>query len=100
MARRGGTTGFFLAVFIVLIGYFSYHAVKGRHGLEARSSLEVRVRALEAELTRLKTEREQLERKAAAMTLGPSGDPDLIEEQARAILNFARPGDVVYVQPR
>lgn len=97
---RGGQMGFLLLLFLGLIAYFGYHAVKGQYGLEARTAIDARVRSLEAELKLIKTEREGLERRAAAMTAGPGGDRDLIEEQARLILNFAHPDDVILIDQK
>jgi cell division protein FtsB len=82
-----------------LIAYFSYHAVHGKHGLRAKAELTARVEALESELQTLKAERLRLERKAAGM-IGPRRDPDLIEEEARTVLNFAHPDDIILVRPR
>ncbi|MDZ4792042.1 MAG: septum formation initiator family protein [Hyphomicrobiales bacterium] len=89
-----------LAVNLGLCGYFTYHAVNGRHGLEARMGVEARVKSLEAELKLIKAEREGLERRAAAMTDGPAGDRDLIEEQARVILNFSHPADIIMLDTK
>lgn len=81
-----------------LIAYFSYHAVHGKHGLRAKAALQARVEALENDLNTLRTERERIERKTARMN-GPARDEDLIEEQARTVLNFAHPDDIVLIKP-
>ncbi|MDX2264622.1 MAG: septum formation initiator family protein [Hyphomicrobiales bacterium] len=88
---------FFLVACLALIGYFAHHAIHGRYGLEARERAERGVKILEAELALLRAERERLERAASALTDDASRDDDLIEEQARRVVNFARPGDVILV---
>ncbi len=82
-----------------LIAYFSYHAVHGKHGLHAKAELSARVDALESELRSLRTERQRLERKASHMA-GAKRDEDLIEEEARTVLNFAHPDDIILIKPR
>ncbi len=98
--NKSAKIAFYLLICIGLIAYFSYHAIHGRHGLEAKTQLEVRIKSLESELNALKTERQRLERDTAHMTSGPGRDDDLIEEQARAVLNFANPNDIVLVKPQ
>ena len=82
-----------------LIAYFSYHAVHGKHGLRAKAELSARVDVLESELKALKTERQRLERKTSHMA-GAKRDEDLIEEEARTVLNFAHPDDIILIKPR
>ncbi|MDX2259049.1 MAG: septum formation initiator family protein [Hyphomicrobiaceae bacterium] len=76
--------------------YFAHHALHGRHGLEARSRLinqatsaEFVIRGLEAERSRLATDVALLRREPP--------DPDLVEEVARDLLGYARPGDRLLV---
>ena len=83
-----------------LISYFAYHAVHGDSGLKARAEIETRLELLRREHGRLKAERERLEALAKTLTAGEGRDEDLIEEQARAVLNFARPSDVILIMPR
>jgi cell division protein FtsB len=82
-----------------LIVYFSYHAVHGKHGLHAKAELQSRVEALENELRALKAETQRYDLRTARMN-SASRDEDLIEEQARAVLNFAHPDDILLVRPR
>ncbi len=79
-----------------LTGYFGYHAVSGRHGLEARSRLQERGPTLKRELADLAGTRERLEREVALLTVEPPS-PDLVEEIARELLGFVLPSEVVWV---
>jgi cell division protein FtsB len=54
--------------------------------------------ALENELSAIRTERQRYERKTVQMN-GPVRDEDLIEEQARTVLDFAHPDDIVLIRP-
>ena len=62
-----------------LTAYFAYHAINGRHGLEARKSLIERSSLLEFEVKSLEAVRAKLERDVAL--LAPDlPDPDMVEE--------------------
>jgi cell division protein FtsB len=100
MARRWLRSLLFFAVCVGLIAYFSYHAVHGGHGLKTRAALEARIQGLEAELAALRAERKLFERDVALVTDKVEREPDLLDEQARALLNFAKPTDIILVRSR
>jgi cell division protein FtsB len=78
--------------------YFAYHAIHGRHGLEARKTLIERSSLLEFEIKSLEAVRAMLERDVAL--LSPDlPNPDLVEEIARDVLGFADPSDRVLAPP-
>lgn len=78
----------------LVIGYFAVHAFTGNHGLKARERLDQQFAALSAERNILKAERQKWQRRVAL--LKPEKlDPDLLEERARALLDYADPRDVV-----
>ena len=79
---------------IGLMSYFIYHAINGRHGLEARSQLQQRAQMLEDKLGGLEAVRQRLERDVLLLQ-SDNLDPDMLEEQARRILTFAHPDDLV-----
>ena len=79
---------------LLAIGYFAYHAVGGKRGLEARARLLERAAGLEREVTRLQAERARLDRDVRLLD---AGDPDMVEELAIETLGFARPGDRLLV---
>ncbi len=76
------------------LGYFAYHLFVGDHGLEARVRLESKVKILEGELGSLVAVRERIERDVALMRADKL-DPDMLDERARAVLNFSHPNDIV-----
>lgn len=75
-------------------GYFVWHAVGGDKGLGALSSLAGENAALAREAAGIRKEREALEHRAKLLRSG-SLDPDMLEERARAVLNFSEPRDIV-----
>lgn len=86
-----------MLVCLGLTGYFSYHAIQGRHGLEARSRLIDRSRALEREIRALETVQARLRREVAALD-EQAPDPDFVNELARQVLGFASPQDHLIVE--
>ncbi len=78
----------------ILLAYFSYHMVQGDQGVLALLQLQAKVRQAEAIQTEIHERRQELERRVAL--LRPDNlDPDMVEERARVMLNFARPDEVV-----
>jgi cell division protein FtsB len=78
-------------------GYFGYHAIHGKHGLEARKGLHERAERLAGELKGLETVRAELRREVALL------DPrnpnlDFVEELARSDLGYARPGERILLE--
>jgi cell division protein FtsB len=82
-----------------LIAYFAYNLYVGERGLDARGHLESRIATLQGELDGLKAVREQLERNVSLLR-AEHLDPDMLDERARGILNFAHPNDIVIVEPK
>ena len=83
-----------LLLCILVTGYFAYHAINGRHGLEARHQLIERERSLARELANLEAVRRALEREVASLG-DEAGGLDSIDEAARATLGYVHPRDVL-----
>ena len=82
------------ALVILLIAYFGYHAVQGHNGLLSYLRLEKELTAQEFQLAQATAERVALERRIHLMR--PSSiNPDILDEQVRAVLGFAREGEVI-----
>ncbi len=77
-----------------LAGYFLYHAVEGDRGLLAWLRVHRELALAEAELRQSTEQRQALERRVAQLN-SSSLDPDMLDERARAMLNFSHPDDVV-----
>ena len=80
-----------------VVGYFAYHSFEGERGIHAFLRLGEQVAIARTHLEDLRDERATLERRVAALR-ADSLDPDMLDEQARAILNFARPGEIVVLE--
>ncbi len=82
---------------LALVGYFSYFAVFGNHGLLRWSRLQAAVEARQAELEKLSAERISLERRVSLMR-PESVDDDMLEEQARSRLGLTEADEVVILK--
>jgi cell division protein FtsB len=77
----------------LLIGYFYVNAYTGRNGLNARQDIDTQIAHLNAELTALKAERARWERRVSLLK-PESLDPDMLDERARALLDYVDPNDL------
>jgi cell division protein FtsB len=77
----------------LLIGYFGVNAYSGNHGLKAKEDLDQQIAALSTDLDHLKRERAQWERRVALLRAGKL-DPDMLDEQARTLLDYVAPNDL------
>ena len=80
----------------LLIGYFGVNAYSGNHGLKAKEDLDQQIAALSADLDRLKPERAQWERRVALLRADRL-DPDMLDEQARALLDYTDARDLTFM---
>ena len=84
--------GLYLAA-ALLIGYFWVNAFTGDHGLNARQNIDQQIAKLSGELAAVKAERAVWERRVALLK-SESLDPDLLDERARALLDYVDVNDL------
>lgn len=77
----------------LFIGYFGVNAFTGNHGLRAQQDLEAQLGEMKGELSRLRAERTLWEHRVSLLR-SDRIDPDMLEERARALLDYADPRDV------
>jgi cell division protein FtsB len=77
----------------LVIGYFGINAYSGNRGLRAKQDLDQQIAELGAELDALKAERTIWERRVSLLK-PESIDPDLLDERARVLLNYADPREL------
>jgi cell division protein FtsB len=77
----------------LVIGYFGVNAYSGNHGLRARQDLDRQIAQLSDELASLKAERANWERRVVLLK-PESIDPDMLDERARVLLNYADPREL------
>jgi len=83
----------------LLIGYFAVNAYTGNHGLKARHDLDQQIAQLSVELSALKAERAIWERRVSLLK-SESLDPDMLDERARALLDYVDPRDLTLILKR
>lgn len=77
----------------LVIGYFGVNAYSGNHGLRAKQDLDQQIAQLSGELATLKAERASWDRRVSLLK-PESIDPDMLDERARSLLNYADPRDL------
>ena len=82
------------AIAALVIGYFEVNAYTGNRGLKAQQDLDLQITQLTSELEGLKSERATWERRVALLKSNGL-DPDMLDERARALLNYADPRDLI-----
>ncbi len=81
-------------VLLVSYGYLGYHTLGGSLGVLKWADYSERSERLNAEITRLKAERETLEKRASQLRAS-NLDLDRLDEQARRSLNVSGAKDIV-----
>lgn len=77
----------------LVIGYFGVNAYSGNRGLRAKQDLDQQIAELTAELDALKVEGTSWERRIVLLK-PESIDPDMLDERARILLNYADPREL------
>jgi cell division protein FtsB len=89
-SRSGRRVATVVAIAIaVLLGY---HATFGANGLTAYQQKRHQHQLLQQEILQLKQENSRLQDHVQHL----QSDPDAIEHEARVILRYAKPGEVIY----
>ena len=83
----------------LLIGYFGVNAFTGNHGIRARQGLDVQLARLASERDDLRQERQRWERRVALLK-PQSIDPDMLDERARALLDYVDVREITLMLPR
>jgi cell division protein FtsB len=98
---RSALTAFGLYILAaLLIGYFGVNAYTGNRGLKAQHDLEMQIGELTGEIARLKAERAQWQRRVSLLR-SDNLDPDMLDERARALLDYVHPRDLtLLLKPR
>jgi len=92
--RSGFGGAVFAVVVLALMGYLSFAALQGEHGLFRHIQVEAEEARQRAELARLQAERAEianLTRRLSTDTL----DLDLLDERARHVLGLARADEIL-----
>jgi cell division protein FtsB len=80
------------AAAIVIAVSLGYHATFGANGLTDFQQKRNQHRILQQEIQQLQQENSRLQQQVQHL----QSDPDAIEHEARGILHYAKPGEVIY----
>jgi cell division protein FtsB len=92
------TLGLYVGCALV-IAYFGVHAYTGNHGLRAKQDLDQQFAMLSKQLARLKQQRAEWQHRVKLLK-SDSIDPDMLDERARAILNYLGPHELTLMLKR
>ena len=76
------------------VAYFIYHSIQGDRGLLSLFRMRQKIDVVKAELNQLQSQKEVLERRVYLLR-PDSLALDMLEERARAVLNFGRSDEVI-----
>ncbi len=83
------------AVFIIFFVYISYHSYISESGYAKNTKLHIQMVTLEEDLETLRLEKKKLKHH---IYLLDKVDSDMLEEQAKKILYYAHPDDIIIHQ--
>jgi cell division protein FtsB len=84
---------------LLITGYFTQHAISGKHGLEARARLQQRAKRINADVKQLEAELQLLQRDVALLSQEPP-DADFVREIAVDVLGFVPVEGLLVSAPR
>ena len=97
--RHRARTALLPIIGALLLAYFSFHMVQGQQGVLSLLQLQSKVENAEMLSVSLGDERRELE--ARVRLLSPDNlDPDMIEERARIMLNYAHQNEIVILDSK
>ena len=82
------------AIFLGITWYFGWNALHGHSGLEAQNVQRAELAQAQQQFAATDATRQQWETKIADLS-GQSISPDMLDGQARKVLNLANPNDLV-----
>lgn len=80
-------------------GFFIWHAFHGERGVEADLETRREMASIQAKLDDIRAEKEQWRRRIDLLR-GPVIDRDLLDEEARNLLNRVNKNDLVVILPQ
>jgi cell division protein FtsB len=87
------------AVFLAITWYFGWNAVHGHSGLEAQATQRAQLAQAQQQFTAVDAQRVAWETRIAGLS-GQSIAGDMLDGQARQVLNLADPNDLVIELPQ
>ena len=92
--RRGNFGAVFVIIVVALMGYLSFAALQGEHGLLSLFRVEAQESRLRDELTALRAVRADISNLTGRLS-SENLDLDLLDEQSRKVLGLGRPDEIM-----
>ena len=86
-------------IFLAITYYFGWNALHGKSGWEAQRVQQEELQQANARFAQAEAQRMAWQTKIADLS-GQSIHPDMLDEQARQVLNLADPHDLVIALPQ
>lgn len=98
--RQSFLSTFIKPTFVVLLlAYFIFHTFNGNHGVYAYLKERHKQSVQEEELAKLHSQHRELSHRVQHIG-GESLDVDLLDEEVRKTLGYAKPSEVILLLPR
>lgn len=85
-------------IFLAITWYFGWNALHGARGLEAQATERAQLAKAQQDFASVDATRAKWETRVASLG-GPSIAPDMLDEEARKVLNLSDPADLVVKLP-
>jgi cell division protein FtsB len=85
-------------MFLAVTGYFCWNAVQGAHGLKSYAAQQLVLKQAQSDLALAQADRDAWLRRVHGLE-SEHLDRDMLDERARALLNFANPADIIVQYP-
>ncbi len=86
------------AIFLAITWYFTWNAIHGKSGLQAQQVQRAQLLQAQQNFAQADQLRVEWQTRIADLS-GQSIEPDMLDEQAREVLNLADPDDIVVDLP-
>jgi cell division protein FtsB len=86
------------AIFLAITWYFGWSAIHGKNGLQAQQGQRAQLLQAQQDYAKAEQLREQWQTRISDLST-QSIEPDMLNEQAREVLNLANPSDLVVTLP-
>jgi cell division protein FtsB len=86
------------AIFLAITWYFGWNAIHGQSGLQAQQVQRAQLLQAQQDYAKAELLRLQWQTRVADLS-GQAIEPDMLDEQAREVLNLAHPDDLVVDLP-
>jgi cell division protein FtsB len=97
--KRGLLAALWPVVLMAVTVYFGWYGLNGAHGQKSLPLREAALAAAKADLAQAEADRSAWQERVDALKSNHL-DPDMLDQQARTVLNMARPDEIIVPYPK